>query len=120
PVSYAEPAYTMTAEPAPVAAAQPVAQPGAPPPPSVEPPGVAKFDQAREAFYNGRYEDALKLCDAAAAELPRDAVLYEFRSLVLFALKRYPASAAAIHTVLDVGPGWDWKTLVGLYPNVDA
>src|SRR5262249_1043795 len=28
-------------------------------------------------------------------------------------------SAATIHAVLDVGPGWDWKTLVTLYPNVD-
>jgi hypothetical protein len=39
---------------------------------------------------------------------------------VLFALQRYPESAAAIHSVLDVGPGWDWKTLSGLYPSVDV
>lgn len=52
--------------------------------------------------------------------MPRDAVLHEFRSLVLFALQRYPESAAAIHPVLDVGPGWDWKTLSGLYPSVET
>jgi len=52
--------------------------------------------------------------------MPRDAVLHEFRSLVLFALQRYAESAAAIHAVLDVGPGWDWKTLSSLYPNVDT
>src|SRR5262249_49732873 len=42
------------------------------------------------------------------------------RSLVLFALGRYPESAATIHAVLDVGPGWDWKTLAGLYPSTDV
>jgi tetratricopeptide (TPR) repeat protein len=52
--------------------------------------------------------------------MPRDAVLHEFRSLVLFALQRYAESAAVIHAVLDVGPGWDWKTLSSLYPSVDA
>jgi tetratricopeptide (TPR) repeat protein len=79
---------------------------------------VAKFDEARTAFYEGKYEEALKLTDAAVAKMPRDAVLHEFRSLVLFALKRYPEAAAAIHAVLDVGPGWDWKTLSSLYPGV--
>src|SRR5262245_15847419 len=52
--------------------------------------------------------------------MPQDAVLHEFRSLVLFALKRYPESAAAIHAVLAVGPGWDWKTLSSLYADVET
>jgi hypothetical protein len=38
----------------------------------------------------------------------------------LFALKKYAESAATIHSVLAVGPGWDWKTLSGLYPDVDT
>jgi tetratricopeptide (TPR) repeat protein len=38
---------------------------------------------------------------------------------VLFALKRYPEAAAAIHAVLAVGPGWDAKTLSSLYPDMD-
>src|SRR5262249_55919760 len=41
-------------------------------------------------------------------------------ALVLFALQRYTEAAATIHPVLDVGPGWDWKTLSGLYPSVDT
>jgi tetratricopeptide (TPR) repeat protein len=57
------------------------------------------------------------LTDEAIAKMPRDAVLHEFRSLVLFAMKRYHESAAAIHPVLAVGPGWDWKTLCSLYPS---
>jgi len=47
-------------------------------------------------------------------------VLHEFRALVLFALERYAESAAALHPVLDVGPGWDWKTMGSLYPSVDV
>jgi tetratricopeptide (TPR) repeat protein len=79
---------------------------------------LEQFDQARAAFQQGNYAEALRLVDAAAVQLPRDAVLHEFRSLVLFALKRYSESAAAIHAVLAVGPGWDWKTLSSLYPDV--
>jgi hypothetical protein len=39
---------------------------------------------------------------------------------VLFAMGRYAESAATIHSVLDVGPGWDWKTLSSLYPTVET
>lgn len=90
---------------------------------TVEPAATAassKFDDARAAFFDGKYDDALKLTDAAIALTPNDAVLHEFRSLVLFALQRYKESAAEIHSVLDVGPGWDWKTLIGLYSHSDV
>jgi len=102
-ISYAEPVVTESGIPA-------------------EPPeqNLDQFDQARVAFYDGNYDEALKLVDEAAVKMPRDAVLHEFRSLVLFALGRYGESAAAIHAVLAVGPGWDWKTLSSLYPNVDT
>ena len=116
PVNYSEPVMTMPMEPA----QQPAAQAASALPPGVSAEAVAKFDQARAAFFEGRYDEALKLTDAAVAQMPRDAVLHEFRSLVLFALQRYGESAAAIHAVLDVGPGWDWKTLSGLYPNNDV
>jgi hypothetical protein len=90
------------------------------PPPGVSSEALDKFDQARADFLDGQYDSALKLTDAAIAKMPHDAVLHEFRSLVLFALQRYAESAATIHPVLDVGPGWDWKTLSGLYANVDT
>jgi tetratricopeptide (TPR) repeat protein len=35
-------------------------------------------------------------------------------------LKRYSESSAAIYAVLAVGPGWDWKTLSGLYSEVST
>ena len=113
------------------AAPSSVSAPAAPPPatssptaptpaPGVSSDAVSKFDQARTAFYEGRYDEALKLTDAAVAQMPHDAVLHEFRSLVLFALQRYAESAATIHPVLDVGPGWDWKTLSSLYASTDT
>src|SRR5262249_56341432 len=97
-----------------------VSQQGSGSPSGVSEEAVAKFDQARAAFLEGNYDQALKLTDEAVAKLPHDAVLHEFRSLVLFALKRYTESAAAIHAVLAVGPGWDAKTLSGLYPDMST
>ncbi len=113
PVYYTEPVVTL-----PLGSAQESAPETASNlPPGVSPEAVAKFDQAREVFLEGKYNDALKLADESIAKMPRDAVLHEFRSLVLFALGRYAESAAAIHPVLDVGPGWDWKTMSSLYPD---
>jgi tetratricopeptide (TPR) repeat protein len=109
PVEYVQAPADQAAPAAPVVVA-----------PTAPPPAVSTFDQARAAFYDGRYDEALKLTDTALTQLPQDAVLHEFRSLVLFALGRYAESAAVIHPVLDVGPGWDWKTLSSLYANVDT
>jgi tetratricopeptide (TPR) repeat protein len=110
--SYAEPIVTPVYVPV---EGQPAAAPVEPSQESLD-----KFTQAQAAFSQGNYDDALRLVDEAAVQWPKDAVLHEFRSLVLFALKRYSESAAAIHAVLAVGPGWDWKTLSSLYGNVDA
>jgi tetratricopeptide (TPR) repeat protein len=110
--SYAEPVITL-----PVEATAPQ-ESGLPPGVSEE--AIKKFDQARAAFLDGAYEKALKLTDEAITKMPHDAVLHEFRSLVLFALKRYTESAAAIHAVLAVGPGWDSKTLSSLYDDIDT
>ena len=40
--------------------------------------------------------------------------------MTLFALGRYDDAAAALYAVLAVGPGWDWTSFVGLYPNVSV
>ncbi len=52
--------------------------------------------------------------------MPNDAALHEFRALCLFALQRYDESAATLYAVLTAGPGWDWATLSGLYPDVSV
>lgn len=88
-------------------------------PPGVTDASVSQFDQARASFYQGNYTEALQQTDAVLKQLPTDAVVNEFRALVLFALKRYKESAAVLNAVLAVGPGWDWTTLSGMYPDVE-
>jgi tetratricopeptide (TPR) repeat protein len=81
---------------------------------------VSDSDQARNAFYSGDYARALSSLDAALGKTPSDAVLHEFRALCLFAMHRYKEAAGTLYAVLSVGPGWDWTTMSGLYPNVDV
>ena len=45
---------------------------------------------------------------------------HEFRALILFATKQYKEAAATVYAVLSVGPGWDWATLSGFYPDVNV
>jgi tetratricopeptide (TPR) repeat protein len=78
------------------------------------------FDAARTAFTQGDYKTALAQVDQAIALVPNDTVLHEFRGLALFALGRYKEAAAADYAVLSAGPGWDWTTLSGLYPDVNV
>ena len=99
---------------------QPINTMSAPPEESTANAAVAIFDQAREAFKAGDYATALKQTDAALAQMPNDPTLHEFRALTLFAQKQYDPAAAGLYAVLTAGPGWDWTTMVGLYPNVDV
>ena len=78
------------------------------------------FDAALGQFKAGEYPAALALVNKAIQGQPSDAVMHEFRALVLFAMKDYSQAAATIHSVLAVGPGWDWATLSSLYPNVEV
>ncbi|MGC3967906.1 MAG: tetratricopeptide repeat protein [Pirellulales bacterium] len=78
------------------------------------------FNEARAAFQQDQYDQALQLTDDALKQAPRDAALNEFRSLCLFALGRYRESAATIHAVLAAGPGWDWTTMISLYSSEDV
>jgi tetratricopeptide (TPR) repeat protein len=99
---------------------QPIDTQSAPPPAEVADPAVAKFDSARAAFGNGDYAGALRLTDEALKALPNDATLHEFRALVLFAVGKFDLAAGPLYAVLSVGPGWDWTTMAGLYPNIDT
>ena len=40
--------------------------------------------------------------------------------MTLFAQKKYKEAAATLYAVLSAGPGWDRKTLGGLYPDWDT
>jgi hypothetical protein len=93
---------------------------GAPPAESATDDALALFGSARDAFKQGSYESALRMTDDALAKTPNDTALHEFRALCLFAQRRYDEAATALYAVLSVGPGWDWPTLIGLYPNIDV
>lgn len=75
------------------------------------------LNRAVAAFQQNDYDAALDIINKGIARYPDDAVLHEFRSLVLFARQDYQQSAATIHSVLAVGPGWDWTTLSGMYSS---
>jgi len=99
---------------------QPIDTVSSPAAESVTDPATALFDAGRASFKEGNYADALKKTDEALAKLPNDTTLHEFRGLCLFALGRYDESASTLYAVLAVGPGWDWTTLISLYPSVDV
>jgi tetratricopeptide (TPR) repeat protein len=96
----------------------------APPAPSTEDAAVNDanklFDDARVAFKASDYAKAQDLVEKAIALLPSDATLHEFRGLTLFAQQKYKEAAACLYAVLAAGPGWNWETMSGLYPNADT
>ena len=92
----------------------------APPADNVVQSASGLLDQARNAFRAGDYNQALALADKTLTQTPNDPIAHEFRATTLFALRRYDEAAVPFYTVLSVGPGWDWTTLVGLYPDVDT
>jgi tetratricopeptide (TPR) repeat protein len=96
----------------------------APPAPQTDDPAVSRanalLDQARDVFKRGDYAQAQALVEQAIASLPSDATLHEFRALTLFAQGKYQEAAAALYAVLAAGPGWDWATMVSLYPDADT
>ena len=81
---------------------------------------ITLMDRARDAFRRGLYDLALREANAAIALMPGDRALHEFRALVLFALTRYSEAAMTLNSILAVGPGWDWTTMIGLYPDVSV
>jgi tetratricopeptide (TPR) repeat protein len=99
---------------------QPINATTPPPEEGVTTQAMSTFDQARDAFKQGNYPQALDLTDQALRQVPNDPTLHEFRALVLFALGRFDEAAAALYAVLSVGPGWDWSTLISLYNNPET
>ena len=100
--------------------AQPIDPQLAPPSETVASQANTTFEEARAAFKAGDYPKALTLIDEALKTTPNDPTLHEFRGQTLFALKRYDEAAAALYAVLNVGPGWDWTTLISLYGDPEA
>jgi hypothetical protein len=78
------------------------------------------LDDARQAFLARDYQKAQQLIDRAVNQSPTDAILHEFRALVLFTGHRYQEAAAVIHATLAVAPGWDWETLRANYADTQT
>jgi tetratricopeptide (TPR) repeat protein len=115
------PVETAPAAPVETVAAAAPADPTAPPSPGSETTPLMKaYDEARQAFYENNYPQALEKVNAALALAKNDAALHEFKALTLFALGQYHDAAATIHAVLAVGPGWDWTTFIRMYPSTDT
>jgi tetratricopeptide (TPR) repeat protein len=91
----------------------------------VNPPPVSEGQSADDtlnaaiaAFQQNDYETALQIVNRGIGTYPDDAVLHEFRALVLFAKGDYQQAAATLHSLLAVGPGWDWSTMSQFYTDV--
>ena len=100
--------------------AEPINVAAAPPEAAVATTAEELFSAARDAFKAGDYARALDQADQVLQQTPNVPVVHEFRSLTLFALKRYDEAASVIYSVLTAGPGWNWATLVGLYADVET
>lgn len=95
--------------------------PNAVAPSAVDPNAIAgnpDIDTAVERFRAGDYARALTLVDDAILAQPSDAAAHELRGLILFAMEDYSQAAGTVHSVLSIGPGWDWTTLTSLYPDM--
>lgn len=106
----------------PAAAAAPADQTAGQPAPTDTAAAASPEDQlnpAIDAFKQGDYTAAINLVNKLLQKTPSDAVMHEFRALVLFAKHDYKQAASTIHSVLAVGPGWDWTTLSSLYSDIE-
>lgn len=80
--------------------------------------GNPAVDAAVKLFRAGDDAGALAQVDRAIQGQPTDAAAHELRALILFAQFDYAQAAATIHSVLAVGPGWDWTTLSSIYSDI--
>jgi tetratricopeptide (TPR) repeat protein len=78
------------------------------------------LNAAIAAFKRNQFDMALKAVNQGIYEYPNEAVLHEFRALVLFAKGDYQPAAATMHSVLAVSRGWDWATMISLYGDVEV
>jgi hypothetical protein len=99
---------------------QPIDAAAAPPEPSTLDQAETLLTAARDAFRAGDYTRAAGLADQTLRQTPNDPALHELCALIAFALGRYDEAAAPLYAVLTAGPGWDWTTMIGLYPDADT
>jgi Tfp pilus assembly protein PilF len=99
---------------------QPLSTTAPPPAQSTTDQASAVFNQARDAFKQGNYDQAVQLDQQALAQMPNDPALHEFLALARFAQGQYDQAASPLFAVLSAGPGWNWTTLIGNYPDASV
>ncbi len=73
------------------------------------------YSEARAAFLEGDYRNALRLAGHAGVEAPRNPKVHELISLALLASNNYPAAASEAHAAMALGTIADWQDLFGYY-----
>ena len=81
--------------------------------------GLQYYNEARAAFTQGDYRNALRLAGHAGVESPQNAKVHELIALTLFALDDYRGAATAAHAALALAPPSDWSNLYSYYNDAD-
>jgi len=101
------------------------------PDPSLTPPAIAEgqpqeatgameyYSEARTAFLDGDYQNAMRLAGHAGLDAPQNPKVHELISLALFALGNYPAAANEAHAAMALGTIADWKDLYAYYNDAN-
>jgi len=77
------------------------------------------YSEARTAFLQGDYKNALRLGGHAAVDAPRNPKVHELISLALFALGKYAPAAGEAHAAMALGKIADWNDLYGYYNDAN-
>lgn len=81
--------------------------------------GLQYYNEARAAFAQGDYRNALRLAGHAGVESPRNPKVHELTLLALFASGDYRDAATEAHAALALGAPSDWPHLYAYYNNND-
>jgi hypothetical protein len=81
--------------------------------------GLEFYSQARAAFQEGDYRNALRLAEHAGIDSPGNAKVHELISLTLFALGNYSPAASEAHAAMALGTIAEWKDLYAYYNDVN-
>jgi len=76
------------------------------------------YSEARAAFLQGDYQNALRLAGHAGLDAPQNPKVHELISLALFASGNYRAAASEAHAAMALGTIADWKDLYAYYNDV--
>jgi hypothetical protein len=77
------------------------------------------YSEARAAFLQGDYKDALRLGGHAAVDAPQNPKAHELISLALFASGKYAPAASEAHAAMALGTIAGWNDLYAYYNNAD-